>query len=107
MTHRLYGVLEFRISWCDHLNVTREAQVELNFWQKSLVHFNFQPICHTASALRVAYSDASDTGYGRYVIQHVPYLAYGQLSAVEAAKSSTWREICRMQNPPGSRVTCR
>ena len=52
-----------------------------------------QPIWHFPSAVRVVYSDASDTGYGGYVVEHGPCVAYGQWTTHEAHQSSTWREL--------------
>ena len=43
--------------------------------------------------MRVVYSDASDTGYGGYVVEHGPCVAYGQWTTHEAHQSSTWREL--------------
>ena len=39
------------------------------------------------------YSDASDTGFGGYMVEHGPSTAFGQWSPEEAAQSSTWREL--------------
>ena len=43
--------------------------------------------------MRVVYSDASDTGYEGYVVEHGPCVAYGQWTMEEVQKSSTWREL--------------
>ena len=43
---------------------TEQAKAEIQFWSNGLEEFNNQPIWHKASAVRVVYSDASDTGYG-------------------------------------------
>ena len=43
--------------------------------------------------MRVVYSDASDTGYGGYVVEHGSCTSYGQWTADEAEQSSTWREL--------------
>ena len=44
--------------------------------------------------MRVVYSDASGTGYAGYnIVEHGRYTAYGQWTAVEATRSSTWREL--------------
>ena len=43
--------------------------------------------------LRVVYSDASDSGYGGYIIEHGNLVANGQWSEQEAKQSSTWREL--------------
>ena len=39
------------------------------------------------------YSDASDTGYGGYMIEHGCHIAQGQWLPQEACQSSTWREL--------------
>lgn len=44
MTHSLYGVLELRNSWCDHLQLSPKALLELQFWKQSLSDSNCQPI---------------------------------------------------------------
>ena len=51
---------------------------------------------HSPSALKVVYSDASDTGYGGYVVEHGPCGAYGQWTEHGAQQSSTWRELSAM-----------
>jgi len=43
--------------------------------------------------VRVVYSDASDTGYGGFIVEHGCYVAHGAWSAEERTKSSTWREL--------------
>ena len=63
------------------------------FWRENLPAYDSQPIWHSPSALRVVYSDNSDTGYGGYVVEHGPCVAHGQWTMEEAAKSSTWREL--------------
>ena len=67
--------------------------METNFWLTSLNEFNFQPIWHNPSAVRVVYSDASDIEYGRYTVKHGPYIAHGQWKLEEARLHSTWREL--------------
>ena len=44
-------------------------------------------------ALRVAYTDASNTGYAGYTVQHGCHIAHGLWLPEEAVKSSTWQEI--------------
>ena len=93
MTRSLYAVLESRVAWCELLTLSVEAQNELQFWAASLVDYKSQPIWRSPSAMRVVYSDASDTGYGGYVVEHGPCSAYGQWTEEEAKQSSTWREL--------------
>ncbi len=93
MTRSLYTVLEARQAWGDCLTLSCEAQAELRFWLASLADYNSQPIWYSPSAMRVVYSDASDTGYGGYVVEHGSCVSFGQWTAEEAIQSSTWREL--------------
>ena len=67
--------------------------MELRFWLGQLEGFNGQNIWHSPSAIRVLYSDASDTGYGGYMVEHGCYIAQDQWLPQEAKRSSTWREL--------------
>ncbi len=93
MTHSLYAVLESRHAWCETLLLSGEASEELRFWAASLDDYNAQPIWHSPSAVRVVYSDASDTGYWGYVVEHGNCVSHGRWTAEAAERSSTWREL--------------
>jgi hypothetical protein len=97
MTRSMYALLETRLSWWDMLNITPAAQQEIIFWQACVAEYSFQPIWHSPSAMRVVYSDASDTGYGGYLVEHGPCMAYGQWTEHGAQQSSTWRELAAVQ----------
>ncbi len=68
--------------------------IELNFWQKSLVDFNFQPIWHTASAARFQ-MPATQVMLGMW--SNIDPSSLRQWSAMEAAQTSTWCELCGMR----------
>lgn len=55
--------------------ITPEARQEFKFWVVCLVDYNCQSIWH---------SDASDTGYGGYVVEHGACVSYGQWTECEA-----------------------
>ena len=93
MTRSLYTLLETRSSWGDVLELIAEASQELKFWEACLSDYKSQPIWHSPSAVRVVYSDASETGYGGYVVEHGSCVSYGQWTESEAQQSSTWREL--------------
>ena len=93
MTRAMYALIESRVSWCEQLSLTREVRCELEFWMSGLEKFKSQPIWHSPSAVRVVYSDASDRGYGGYIVEHGPYVAQGQWTPEQARRSSTWREL--------------
>lgn len=93
MTRNLYALLNTRTEGCCNLEITPAAREELNFWVKGIDNFNGQNIWHSPSAIRVVYSDASDMGYGGYMVEDGCHIAHGQWSGVEAKQSSTWREL--------------
>ena len=93
MTRALYAVLKYRTTWCDMLVVTPEAKEELQFCAECLAMHSSQPIWHSPSAVRCVYSDASDTGYGGYTVEHGMHIAHGNWLPEEAIQSSTWREL--------------
>ena len=67
---------------------------ELVFWQSNLGRLNGRRIWFKSSAVRLAYSDASDTRYGCYIVELGPQMAaQGVWSADSAMRSSTMREI--------------
>ena len=88
-TRSMYAVLNSRQSWCQSLRIIHGAKMELRFWLGQLEDFNGQNIWHSPSAIRVVYSDASDTGYGGYVVEHSCHIAQGQWLPREAKLSST------------------
>ena len=93
MTRELYALLNTRQSWCDTLLITDEVKSEIHFWLTEIAKFNGQNIWVGPSALRVVYTDASQTGYAGYTVQHGCHIAQGLWLPNEASKSSTWREI--------------
>ena len=93
MTRNLYGLIATRYSWCHMLQISSEVWSELKFWSDQLEDFNGQDIWHSPYAIRFVFSDASNTGYGGYTIEHGYHIAQGQWLSEEASQSSTWREL--------------
>ena len=95
MTRSLYSVLESRHSMhaVNPFSFPQRLKPSLRFWSANLEGYSAWPIWHSPSAVRVVYSDASETRYGGYVVQHEPCVLHGQWSAEEAAHSSTWHEF--------------
>ena len=91
----MYALLETRRGWYDRLMLTEQARLEVNFWLTSLDKFNSQPVWHNPLAVRVIYSDASDTGCGGYTVEHGPYMyiAQGQWNQDEDGLSLTFRKL--------------
>ena len=93
MTCSLYTILNSRGSWCMLLQLSDEAKQELEFWLAQVKQLNGQNLWPKPSAVRVVYSDASDTGYGGYTVEHGGRIATGQWDLKESRQSSTWREL--------------
>ena len=70
--------------------MTEEARQELSFWIEQIDSINGQEIWHSPTAFQVVYSDASDTGYGRFTVEHG---CQGRWSVEEEKQNFTWREI--------------
>ena len=43
--------------------------------------------------MRVVFSDASNTGYGGFTVEHGYHIAHGQWTEKESTRCSTWREL--------------
>ena len=93
MTRSLYDLLNQWQCWSDLLKLNAEAIAELQFWELILQDYNSQPIWRQPGAVRVVYSDASDTGFGGYTVEHAGVVAHGHWDPLEAKESSTWREL--------------
>ena len=79
MTRSLYALLGSRQAWCEHLEINRGVQRELEFWRSSscVAQYNAQPIWISPSAVRLVYSDASDTGNGGHTVEHGLHVVQG------------------------------
>ena len=51
---------------------------ELKFWLAKIREFNGQNLWPKPSAVRVVFSDASDTGFGGYTVEHGGLIANGR-----------------------------
>ena len=92
-TRALYSAINSRQSWSDKLLLSDDAKLELSFWKECIPMFNGQAIWFESGATRVAYSDASSSGYGGYVVEFGPDISHGHWSVEESKMSSTWREL--------------
>ena len=95
MTRSMYSLLNLREAWCDFLPVTAEVRKEMEFWCIEIARFNGQNIWPSPSAIRVVYTDASDTGYAGYTVEHGCHVAHGQWLPHEATQSSHGESLKR------------
>ena len=92
-TRSLYALLNRRVCWYEEVKIDHSAREELEFLATNIEVYNGQKIWHAPSAVRVVFSDASNTGYGGYTVEHGCHIAQGQWDKGEDSKSSTWREL--------------
>ena len=93
-SRHLYKFIESRDSWHQRKTVTREVREELNFWARNLEGKNGHKIRANPIVTRIVYSDASDKGYGGYMVQRLGnVVAQGRFSEQEKDTSSTHREL--------------
>ena len=93
MTRNLYAIINCRNTWNDKVVWTEEAWGEINFWENNIESLNGREMRYSAGAVRLVYSDASDSGYGGYTVDVGLRIAQGQWSESESQASSTWREL--------------
>ena len=84
--------------WDDHVQLDVLATREMRFLRERARYLNGHAISRTApeSALQ-CFSDASNSGYGAYIIAPLILSAQGQWSPDESRRSSTWRELAAVQ----------
>jgi len=75
MSRAMYAQISAQKSWSSNFYLEYSVVEELAFWQFSLDHLNGRRIWFKSTAVRVAYSDASDTGYGGYIVELGPQVA--------------------------------
>ena len=56
---------------------------------------------NSPSAVRVVFTDASETGFGGYTIEHGCHIAHSQWTQQEMHHSSTWRELAAVISAEG------
>ena len=76
MSRSMYSQISEQVSWfCPFTLDDSVIRSKLVFWLSNLDQHNGRPIWFKSSAVRIAYSDASDTGYGGYIIELGPQVA--------------------------------
>lgn len=75
MSPSMYSQISGQVSWFCPFTLDVSVRSELVFWLSNLDQRNVRPIWFKSSAVRVAYSDASDTSYGGYTVELGPQVA--------------------------------
>ena len=94
-TRQMYLAIETRASWDSFIYCSPRVINELQFWHNNVSQLNGRDLFNKAQVFdSVVCSDASQLGYGGYVISNKQNLVrQGQWSVDEKRKSSTWREL--------------
>lgn len=79
--------------WDTYVHMSEETVGQLVFWQSHLRSVNSADMYKQLKRSKIVYSDASHSGYGGYKVNAINGMLHGQWDFVEAAKSSTWREL--------------
>ena len=93
LTRQCYTAIEQRNTWDDFIIITPEIHRELIFWLNNIESLHGKPMRPKSSAVGLVYSDASDTGFGGYMVQCGRDFVSGPWSPEEKSTSSTLREL--------------
>lgn len=99
-TRHMYFAIETRQSWDAIIPCSSKVREELQFWDKNVGQLNGKKLFDEPHVFdSVVYSDASEQGFGGYVVSAKHNLVcQGQWAANEKGKSSTWRELKAVHN---------
>ncbi|CAG2202950.1 unnamed protein product [Mytilus edulis] len=90
--HLSIDILE-KTSWNSCIVLSKASLIQINFWKENLGRVNVKSFTSDFSCQSVVYSDASNTGYGGYIVETPFNIAHGMWSECESTKSSTWKEL--------------
>ena len=88
-TRAMYTIINQRLSWYDKVFLSDDAREELVFWSNTISQFNGKSIWFSPGATRVAFSDASSTGFGGYIVECGNEVSQGLRAPHEVSLSST------------------
>ncbi|CAG2240187.1 unnamed protein product [Mytilus edulis] len=80
-------------SWNSYIHLSVDSIDQINFWRFNLHEANVKPFKTDVSWQTIVYSDASNTGYGCYIVENPYNIANGTWLEIEISTSSTWKEL--------------
>ena len=93
MTKHLTIDINASLSWFSYIKLSDASLEQLVFWRDSVKNINIKHFTTDESCQRVVYSDASDTGFGGYIVETPVNIAHGMWLVSESRESSTWKEL--------------
>ena len=98
-TRQMYKLIESRNFWDEPVNLNEEVLSELKFWQRGLQHNNGFRIKSFYLTTKIVYSDASQDGYGGFIVNKLGnIISRGCFTENEKSSSSTYRELLDVKN---------
>ena len=94
-TRHMYYAIESRKSWVSIIFCSSKVIEELKLWSTNVDSLNGKKLFDQPQSFdSLVYSDASQQGYGSYIVSDKEKLiSHGQWSNSEKVMSSTWREL--------------
>ena len=93
MTRSMFFCISQKRSWSSTVVLNQDAQNELNFWLAKVDQYNGRPMVPQSSCVGVVYSDASDTGFGGYLVKCGKHEVAGSWDIHQLSFSSTLKEL--------------
>jgi len=95
--HLSIDILE-KTSWNSCIVLSDSSLNHIKFWKDNLTEVNGKQFTSDLSCQSIVYSDASNTGYGGYIVETPTNIAHGMWSECESSKSSTWKELTAVKH---------
>lgn len=98
-TKNMHVFIESSYSWSSLRPISFNLRTELLFWRSNLSRCNGLSMTINTQVNKVVYSDASDIGYGGYIVHALDkIIAKGQFDPEEKGTSSTYRELLAVKH---------
>ena len=68
-----------------------------SIWKNNIYNISSRNFCVDYSCQSIVFSDASNTGYGGYIVQNPLSVSHGMWTESEKGQSSTWRELVAVE----------
>ena len=93
MTRSMFFCISQKRNWSSTVVLNQDAQNELNFWLAKVDQYNGRPMVPQSSCVGVVYSDASDTGFGGYLVKCGKHEVARSWDIHQLSFSSTLKEL--------------
>lgn len=80
-------------SWNTSIVLSDLSIRQVKFWKNNITSVNCKHFVSDLSCNTIVYSDASNTGFGGYIVENPKSTAHGMWSDVDISRSSTWKEL--------------